>query len=305
MSGMKRTRDVKAFLYEPNKELRANIRATMRDAGYADIIDTDRPELFAETMATGKIDLVVCDVTAVTGMACKFLIDIRHGRVGENPFPVMLGITDDPDEQNVAKMIDAGFDTLMLKPFNPQSLRRRLEYFLTERKPFVVTAGYVGPDRRNHLRPDATSASQISVPNPVQLIAEGVSRESLMSTIREAATELDERKLHSDVGGIVWIAQRIDAVIAVGDTTMVHRYIHQLKAIAEDIDTRLERTKYRHIHEECESLLGVTARLAAGTGMPNREDIELLHNLAATIKRATAADKENADEATAPMETQT
>jgi len=305
---MKNTRDVKAFLYEPDKDLRANIRGTMRDAGFADIIDTDRPDLFAETMADGMIDIAVCDVNPATGMACSLLGDLRHKRIGENPFPVMLGVTADHDEKHVARMIDAGFDTLTLKPFNPQSLRRRLEYFLVERKPFVVTAGYVGPDRRNHLREDATSAPQLMVPNPVQLIADGMSREELMTQIKDAAAELDERKLHSNVSGLVWLAQRIAAAIAVGNTAMAHRYIRQLTAIAEDIDIRLERTAYGHVRELCDSLLGVAARLDATTGTPDRKDTDLLHNLATAIKRATAANNKDASyarEVTALMDAHT
>lgn len=290
---MEYARNVKVVLFEPDRDLRGAIRGTMRDTGFSEIIDTDRPKLVSDALADNRVDLLVCDVNAADGNIARLVRDTRRRRLGNNPFPIVIGITANADQQHVSRVIDDGLDALTLKPLDLAKMSRRFEIFMHTRKPFVTTVNYIGPDRRQNPRYDAVSAPQLIVPNPVSLIAGGTPRDVLMAQIKDAAGELDERQMLSNVEGVVWDADKIARALAEQDHDTVRRCIRHLNEVAKDMDTRLERTVYAHVRELCDSLLTVAARLEQSSGEPESKDVELMCNLAQAIRRGCRATSSN------------
>ena len=289
---MKNIRDVKAVLYEPEPDVRSAIRGMMRDVGFVEIVDTNRPDRVREAIATGDTDLTVFDVNSGTdgGTMSSLVRDMRCNKIGPNPFPIALGMTGDADQQNINAAVNAGFDGLMLKPLELNVLRKRLEHFLRARKPFVITAEYVGPDRRQSARSGDGDAPHLVVPNPVRLIADGMPRHVMMSHVKEATAELNERKLQSDIVGVTWVADKIGKALSANDTDKAIALIKQLKVLASDIDERLEQTVFSHVQNLCTSLLTVSARLEAAGDKPSGKDVELVINVSQAIKRSCHAD---------------
>lgn len=291
---MKHIKDVNVVLYDPNQDLRMMIHGILRDGGFAEIVSTERAETVRKRLAEEHVDLLIGDVHAETSAICAQLGDVRNGRLGDNPFPVAIGLTNDADEKTIAKISNAGFDGLALKPFDSLTFRRRVEYFLEHRKPFVTTADYVGPDRRKDPGKPGVDSNCIDVPNPLKLIAEGVSRDTLEQLVEAAAGKLDERKFVSDIGGVGWCAEKLVEAMRKSDAELAERCIRQLNEIARDMDDRLERTPYRHVHEACNSLLGVAARLEQATAGPDKKDVKRLGDLAQTIARSCNVDRSHA-----------
>lgn len=87
--------------------------------------------------------------------------------------PVIV-TTWEADQDLVEKVADCGADALLVKPFAPKQLIERIEFLANRRKKFVVTSGYVGPDRRK----DQTRESPIpliDVPNTLRAKVQGES----------------------------------------------------------------------------------------------------------------------------------
>ncbi|MEM6904074.1 MAG: hypothetical protein AAF556_12620 [Pseudomonadota bacterium] len=96
--------------------------------------------------------------------AIDFIDAVRHGRVGRNPFVVVIVTTGRPDARHIAGLIRQGADDVVVKPITSRTLSERIEYVAIHRRPFVVTSNYVGPDRRqDDDRP--STISQLEVPN--------------------------------------------------------------------------------------------------------------------------------------------
>lgn len=291
---MQHIKDVEVVLYDPNQDLRMMIHGILRDSGFVEIVSTERAEAVRKHLEEGHVDLLIGDVHAETSAICALLGDVRHGRLGEDPFPVAIGLTSDADEKTIAKISNAGFDGLALKPFDSLTFRRRVEYFLEHRKPFVTTADYVGPDRRKNPGKPGVDSNCIDVPNPLRLITEGVSRDTVEQRIETAAGTLDERKFVSDIGGVGWCAEKLAEAIRNNDAELAERCIRQLNGIARDMDDRLERTPYGHVHEACNSLLGVAARLEQAPVGPDMKDVKRLGDLAQAIARSCNVDRPHA-----------
>ncbi len=290
---MKYIRDVRAVIYEPDRDLRSAVRGMMNEIGFVEILDTDRPNRVQEAIESAEVDLALFDVNGGTGTMSSLVRDMRHNKIGPNPFPVVLGVTVDADQKSINTAVNAGFDGLTLKPLDLKNLRKRLEYFLRARKPFVITADYVGPDRRQESRPGETSAPLLVAPNPARLIADGIPRDIMMSHIKKATAQLNERKLQRDISGACWAAEQINKALAAEDLDKVSALIQQVKTLAHEIDARLAHTVFSHVRDLCDSLLKVSARLEAAGNEPSGKDVALLVNVSQAIKHGCDTDADD------------
>ncbi len=288
---MQHIKDVNVVVYDPNHDLRTLVIGILRDIGFNAIASTEKPETVKSRLSRGDVDLLIGDVPEIESAMCALVSDVRCHRLGKNPFPVAIGMTSYPDETTISKIVNAGFDGLALKPFDAQAFRKRLTFFLHQRKPFVTTADYVGPDRRKEPGKPGVDANCINVPNPLRLTAEGVTRDSLKKQIVHAGAKLDERKLISDIGGVGWCAAHLDEAIDRNDGTLAHRCIRQLSDIAMDINGRLERTPYRHMREQCDDLLSVVSEIEHAPRGPEKQHVEKLSTLTDALKQGCNAEQ--------------
>ena len=82
-------------------------------------------------------------------MICDIVRRVRHRAVGNDPFMVILLTTWDLNADAVRAVLNSGADDLLARPYTIGQLQQRLTAAVSGRKPFVVTADYVGPSRRN------------------------------------------------------------------------------------------------------------------------------------------------------------
>lgn len=277
---MQSLENVKVMLYDPSLEFLGTVRNVLRESGFGDISSTNTVEAVRIALECNEVDLLIGNVHADEGALCAVIKDVRQRRLGENPFPIAIGLTEDKQGGAMSKIVNTGFDGLTLKPLDPPVFRKRVEYFSQKRKPFVATAEYIGPDRRQDLRTEDAIKAQMNVPNPIKIIAEGTSRAMMLQQVSEVAAALDERKILSDVKGVNWIAGKMTAAMAVGNDKVLESGIRQLELIVDDIDRRLNRTIYRHVRDLGDSLIAVSVRLKASSKTPDGKDVEDLRDLA-------------------------
>lgn len=291
---MQHIKDVNVVVYDPNHDLRSLVIGILRDIGFAEIHSTERPDTVQKRMEKNDVDLLIADVPEIQSVMCSVVSDIRHGKLGANPFPLTIGLTSYADENTISSIVNAGFDGLALKPFETLAFRRRVEFFLKQRKPFVTTADYVGPDRRKNPGKPGVDANCLYVPNPAKLIGEGITRDTVKKQIDETAAKLDQSKLISDIGGIAWCAERLNDAVGKEDAELAQRCIQQVNQIAVDIDGRLDRTPFTQVREQSNSLLAVATQLGQSEQIPETVDVEMLGALAETLKHRCGIDQSNA-----------
>lgn len=287
MDQMKSYPNIQVLLFEPEPTLRSVIKGMLRDGGFHDILDTDRLEHVTDAIGNHEVDLIISDTLADRAAMCDIIRDIRHDKHGDNPFPIAIGLAGTADQTHITHIANAGFDAVILKPLDLTIVRHRVEHFLKARKPFSVTSTYIGPDRRQKERKDATSARMIEVPNPMQLLCEGRPRETIMSRIRAARAEIDEEKVLSDAKSIWWLVDKIsDASIIDAAPEKRDAMIMQLNKQVKAVEERLPRTTYAPVLDICHVLQEIAARLGRVTGRPSNETITELLNATKTAKSA-------------------
>jgi DNA-binding response OmpR family regulator len=98
---------------------------------------------------------------------------IRKSDTVLNPYAGLIATTWQPTQNLLVRATNAGVDLLLAKPFSPRLIQTQIAALIENRRKFVVTSDFVGPDRRKQPR-EGTQVPLIEVPNTLRLKALGV-----------------------------------------------------------------------------------------------------------------------------------
>ncbi len=275
-------------LADSNRMVRRGLCGALHAQGFRDIVDTDRVSGVREAIADSAADLLVCDAHLRDGDSLKLTHDIRHNRVGRNPFIVIITFVDSPERNTIARVMNSGSDDIVLKPISANTLLDRIVHLVSERKNFVVTSDYIGPNRRGGGRNGGMAIAEIGVPNSVRIKAmrEG-SVEEIQRAIDRVASDINEEKLRRHAFQIGYLVGHILPAYKEGAArTCAVEHLDRLLFVTEDIGRRLVGTPFAHVGELCESLLGVADNIRRKSYEPDPQDLKLLPQLAQAVERA-------------------
>ncbi|WP_420405101.1 response regulator [Nisaea sp.] len=237
---------------------------------------------------SGISDLIVADHQLDEGAAIETVREIRNGDLGENPFSVVIMTTWANDPANVRDAINSGVDDLIVAPYSTGQLLDRIQKMITDRKPFIATSDYVGPERRR----DPSRKSSIPVfepPNTLRMRQEGVKVDSvsLKEQIAETNLQIKEEKLRRigfQISFLVDLVLPKFGISEFNEETVEH--IERLARMSGEAVQRLQGTRYEGISQLCRSLHKLARRIAADPAEAAPDDVELLKPLSRAILEA-------------------
>lgn len=279
-------KNVNLVIAEPNEAVRFGLRGALMRVGFVHIADTGDFSTVRDMCANDGADLLICGTRLTDGDFDGLIHHIRHHDLGNNPFVNIITMIPAADEQTIRKAINAGTDDILVMPFSPGRLLERIDHMVRERKPFVVTTDYIGPDRRTGHRPGSQVIPQIEVPNPLRAMVEAApDRDKLRAEIEAMAKMLNEQKIERHAFQIVYLAEKIDRITtAVPGDDSVRPDLERLLWVSNDIGRRVAGTAYAHWDERCRSLVGIMTRVRRANMKPSARDLLDLNGLAKTFK---------------------
>src|SRR3546814_17007040 len=164
--GVEARRNSRILFGDPNRGWRRQYRAALRAGGLTQLHEFDTVENFPALCQKVQPDLIFMDAAMPEGNPADTVHDLRHGSLGSNPFVPIIIATWDASRSVVHRIIDCGADDVLIKPLSPQSISGRIQALADNRKPFVVTAHYIGPDRRRRGRPPGGAPPPRTGPPP-------------------------------------------------------------------------------------------------------------------------------------------
>lgn len=183
---------VDVLIYDPSADSRSVLRAALNALGLRHIESVSRLDDFASVVSYRHPDLVFCEVDAINADICGHIRNLRWGEAGYNPFTVIVATSWDKSEPLIKRIIDAGADDVLLRPFSQGGLAERLEALTLHRKGFIISQDYIGPDRR-HSR-DCDQESLFLPPNTLQMKA--AEKLSTQAADKRLSVELPQARLH-------------------------------------------------------------------------------------------------------------
>ncbi len=220
-------------------ESRSQLEDTLRGIGFDKITACDSSAKFTEMLTAEKPDLVLVDIDAEADWAFQTIRTIRNGDIGESAFVVIVALTQKPELEAVQAALAAGSDDMVVKPVTAQALRQRVLNQIENRKEFIATDDYVGPDRRadtRELTDDDPAA--IEVPNSLRYSTTGdesaaLTEERVKETLRSLSVQRFyhlSRKISSIAG------QQRDLLASGADSADCGAAVQEISTTLAEID---------------------------------------------------------------------
>lgn len=282
---------VHLIVYEPG--IRRTIRDLLRNIGVEDIVIGAEFAEFRIAVTENTPDLIIVGATFPDGDVQALIRDLRHNNLGKDPFLPIMSLTSEPTEELVASVASSGSDDLLVYPVSTGHLLTRIEALVENRKPFVVTSEYIGPDRRSA---DAYveglgEVVRIDVPNTLRAtVKDNMTPQELSRAIGSALKNVNGQRLGKSGDKIAWLINRVLEGYASGDggvlDPQIVDFLGQLVKIGSETAKRLPGTGFEHVSYLCETLITMATRMEQ-TGKDAAEtDKELLPQLANAFKTA-------------------
>lgn len=158
---------ISVMLFDPVPANRRHSRDALLTLGVRDLELPKSLEAARTLLALNDFNLLILDATDGADRICGTISELRHGSLGGNPFIVILATMWNHSAGLVRKLVDAGVDDVVQQPVSAGLLQTRIRQQVYARKLFVVTATYIGPDRRGDHRTQSGDVC-ISVPNSLR-----------------------------------------------------------------------------------------------------------------------------------------
>ena len=280
--------DVQVMLADPRTHIRSALKVALTHAGIDNIEHTGSMEAVTDAIehSIGP-DILICDMGLDDGEICETISEIRHNDLGMNPFLCIIGVTWKPEAKDVVRMINCGIDHLIRAPMSPQQIMARITSLVHHRLPFIVTADYVGPDRRKTLRPDM-DLSVVDVPNTLRAKTTGTwNPRQFERELSGAIGKVNTRKIDRQAAIIEQLADMIATQAAEENgAARVRPLVERLTHLVIEMDRRAQEYGFHHVSELCKACVSVVKELQETGTAPRAKDMELLTHLGMAIRAA-------------------
>lgn len=164
----------------------------------------------AEALSVTPPDVLMIDANGVGSEAFPIVRSMRNDADSENPFVSVVVLTWEPTAELVTKVVNCGADLLVVKPASLQSFTEHFRTLIENRRRYVVTADYLGPDRRKAARV-GTQIPLLDVPNTLRLKAKGQwTREGAQELLSGAKRRVRDLKIARIAFQIAFLATYAD-----------------------------------------------------------------------------------------------
>ncbi len=288
MSESRKTGDAQPMMLDSAKVLHvdsqsaslAQLDQVLRGIGFRQITACEVPEEFPDKFAEVVPDLLFVDIDGNPDWAFNTIRGVRNRKIGDSPFVVIVALTKKPALEVVQAALAAGSDDMVVKPVSAKALRERVVHQIENRKEFVATADYVGPDRRADIRAlTEDDPAAIEVPNSLRHVATGdesaaPSEERIQETLRSLSVQkffhLSQKVARIASGQRDLLASNTDD----GDTSVV---VQEIAATLAEIDEIVGEQDFKSVSQVVASTRQALAEIEACGDKVTARHFELLN----------------------------
>lgn len=200
--------EIAIVIGEPNEMSRQNMNSMLRSKGIRQLRSVGSIESVREAIAEGMVDVVVLS-DSMGEDAFKCIEDVRHGRLGKNPYAIITVMVDADNEDGLKKARNAGADDVMIKPIAPAQIVDRAKKVAFSRNHFVATTEYIGPNRRSTPRESPGQVVGVFCTMKVKLEGKTVTDEMVQSAVAATKKAIQSAQLDNQGKRLGTVCDRI------------------------------------------------------------------------------------------------
>ena len=287
--------DANILLFDRTRVVRKQTRSVLNVLGFKTFQEFQDLESVRLALCGQRVDVAVLNLDAVDCGVLRLIQDLRGRRFGIDPFVPILLTTWDAKLQSLRPVLESGADDVLLYPFSTAQMGQRINNLVHDRKPFVVTEDYFGPDRRatNLLRNDPTS---IVVPNALRAHAlADRSAAPNVERIEDTFAQLRRLKIRNLARRIWYLANRLKE--SYSDPALPDRYERELVTLRKSViiyHKTLLPLDGENLRALFNSLTGVLGGMFGKP--PSEKSFELLEQSALALRVASKLEHEQGDD---------
>jgi len=276
------------LLVAPKTQNNSSLRQTLTDLNFRNFHNGSSIHDIQNALRTRPPELLITDGDLPDGDVCDLIADIRNNRIGTNPFLSIIVTTWQPSEILVRRVVECGADDLLVQPASRKTLRSRINALTFNRKPFVVTATYIGPNRRAGAERHDSDVSLLNVPNTLLQKATGdADPAALQRAVDAAIATVNIDKLIRNAAHIKFLADEIhDAYQIRKIDGELLEMTQALISTTQDAFLRLQSTRFAPVTRLCQALISIASRMESSIAAPDPRDVKLLPQIALSINLA-------------------
>ena len=240
-------------------------RTALGMLGFKRIFTASGIDEITHSVSQRPCDVLIADLTVESERVCKMVRDVRQGETAPNPFVVVMLTSWGVREEDANTVMGSGADDVLIRPFSVSFLAERVRTLVDARKDFIVTADYVGPNRRKN-SDRSNRPGTIEVPNTLRFKAKpaeaGGVDVDLVSAVRDARSKVGELRLVGSALQMRLLAHF--ALLAAKDGTALEKYIVPMSAISRLLFDKLNRPSDAALASVSASLLETVAAVMQG-----------------------------------------
>lgn len=281
--------DVLVLFGESNRQLHLGLRQALRAEGFLKIREVDSEIDLRQAVRVESPDIAIIDV-GLGGDIVAAVRDLRQGKLGANPYAVIILTSWNAESDAIRRMMNSGADEILVKPLSVATLVERIASLINRRKPYLATADYVGPDRRGGRQdPNAVGVELIHPPNTLRAKIEGhpLSRDELAVLIQETQIGMADQRLQRDVTRVVNLSRSVQDAWRDGrrDPKLASE-LDQLASLGAMLREQVSGTPYAQVGAVFNSLHKTAANLRDNLPDLNEKEVKLLVPLADSLAAA-------------------
>lgn len=283
-------RPLQVIVVDKEGNTRRLLRGILARLGLDKVTDyADTTDVTAAMTATPP-DLLFIDADAPETDGLRFTQMLRHSQAPMNPFLCIIAMTWQPTQSLLMRFTASGADDLMAKPFSAKQVHDRLINLIDSRKSFVVTADYIGPDRRRQPR-EGVQIPLFNVPNTMRQKAMGLyDRNKSADAITDALEAINVQKVVRCGFQVAFLVDFAAPGATNGGDRMALEHLVRAGTVLEDMMRRLKQdSDLRHQADKYAQTL--RAGLEAMRAHPPEHpvgDIQAMHKAAMGLAALTS-----------------
>lgn len=284
---------IRVVVGEPRDQVRADLCVILKGMGFSRVSAFGNLEHVRLKIADNLADLVICAADIEGGDVRSVVRDVRRQKIGKNPFLFMVSVLNAGDAEFVQACIDSGTDDLILRPISAATISDRIAALAKDRKPFVVTRDYIGPDRRKAERASAGVAPKVEAPNIFGYLKNGSRGKGFYGdNVKKEASRLKNLWAERQAMQVAYLVEQGLPVLAqrpTGPDEITKTFIDDFRVAAQAAESSLAGTRYASEDIVLHTLSTVMIRACAAE-IPAAEDLTMLGKLAQIVRKTFAGE---------------
>ncbi|MDX2144168.1 MAG: cyclic nucleotide-binding domain-containing protein [Rhodospirillaceae bacterium] len=275
-----------AFVAERDEATSRDIVAMLNQAGVMQVTAQNDIGFLRNLMQTVSPDLIIVG-DDVAPEVFDFIRDIRHSKIGANPFVLVTTLVASDNFPAVKRALQAGTDDIIVKPVKQDQLIQRLKRVTIHRQAFVVTSDYLGPDRRAKSRPSVIR--RVNVLNTMLEKANGhdIQVEEIKAAVDGSMNDVLHARLDSHSYRLGFVCNLlIDSYQNNNITPETKDQLLVLVDVLKDAAKTAERVNEPELGLICGSLSKEVEGMAERYENPTERDLKLIQKLTRAVMLA-------------------